>query len=236
MVSWLLGSSRLLPGLLPVSCGALAPSGCVNAANPSPLPGIRPPKPEPHLPAPIRPGRWADKPLRLVSAGRHRSSMRESLHFALRTPVAALSSMAPKLPPATPRLHQCRGFLVCGNFSSFPAPSQRCSSHPYSFFSVFSFFFCPTQVRGEFLAFWEVSGLLPAFSRCSVGVVPHVDVFLMYLWGGKWSPLLTLLPSWSFSSLHTFIISADYLVVQSSTFCFLQNVWLFLVLFIFTKF
>ena len=21
------------------------------------------------------------------------------------------------------------------------------------------------------------------FSRCSVGVVPHVDVFLMYLWG-----------------------------------------------------
>ena len=23
------------------------------------------------------------------------------------------------------------------------------------------------------------------FSRCSVGVVPHVDVFLMYLWGGR---------------------------------------------------
>ena len=24
-----------------------------------------------------------------------------------------------------------------------------------------------------------------SFSRCSVGVVPHVDVFLMYLWGGR---------------------------------------------------
>ena len=44
--------------------------------------------------------------------------------------------------------------------------------------------------------FWEVWGLLPAFSRCSVGVVPHVDVFLMYLWGGRWPPRLTPPPSW----------------------------------------
>ena len=53
-----------------------------------------------------------------------------------------------------------------------------------------------SQVHGEFLAFWEVWGLLPVFSRCSVGVVPHVDVVLMYLWGGRWSPCLTSLPSW----------------------------------------
>ena len=26
-----------------------------------------------------------------------------------------------------------------------------------------------------------ITGVLPAFSRCSVGIVPHVDVFLMYL-------------------------------------------------------
>ena len=44
--------------------------------------------------------------------------------------------------------------------------------------------------------FWEVRGLLPAFSRCSVGVVSHVDVFLTYLWGGRWSPCLTPQPSW----------------------------------------
>ena len=96
----------------------------------------------------------------------------------------------------TPRLRQWRGFLVCGNFSSFTGASQGFRSHPYSFVSVFSFFFCPTQVHGDFLAFWEVWGLLPVFSRCSVGVVPHVDVFLMYLWGGRWSPRLIPLPSW----------------------------------------
>ena len=89
-----------------------------------------------------------------------------------------------------------RGFLVCGNFSSFTVPSQKCRSCPYSFVSVFSLFFCSTQARGEFLAFWEVWGLLPAFSRCSVGVVPRADVFLMYLWGGRWSPHFTPPPSW----------------------------------------
>ena len=51
------------------------------------------------------------------------------------------------------------------------------------------------HVRGDFLAFWEVWGFLPVFSWCSVGVVPHVDVFLMYLWGGSWSPRLIPLPS-----------------------------------------
>ena len=133
-----------------------------------------------------------------MSAGWHRSSVRESLCFALRTPVAAVSSVAPKLPPSlpTPRLHQWRGFLVCGDLSSFTATSQKCRSCPYSLVSVFYFFFCLTWVCGEFLAFWGVWGLLPAFSRCSVGVVPHVDMLLMYLWGGRWSPRFTPLPSW----------------------------------------
>ena len=59
-----------------------------------------------------------------------------------------------------------------------------------------SLLFCPTHISGDFLAFWEVWGLLPAFSRCSVGVVPHVDVFLIHLWGGRWSLHLTPPPSW----------------------------------------
>ena len=104
-------------------------------------------------------------------------------------------------PTAHPRLSHWRGFLVCGNFSSFTAPSLRCRSRPYSFVSVFSFFFCPTQVCGKFLAFWEVWGLLPVFNRCSLGVVPHVDVVLMYLWGGRWSPRLTPPPSWRHLSI-----------------------------------
>ena len=163
-------------------------------------------------PPPIPAGRWADKPLGLVSVGQHRSSVQESLHFALCTPLAVLSSVAPKLPPTSPHPSLCkwRGFLVCGNLSSFTAPSQRCRSCPYSFVSVFSFFFCPTQVRGEFLAFWEVWGLLPAFSRCSVGVVPQVDVFMMYLWGGRWSPCLSPLPSWRSLSHVVFKCSFPY--------------------------
>ena len=189
-------AADFFPDSLLASRGALTPSGCVHAANPSPLPAIRL-KPEPQLPAPAHPGGWADKPLGLVSAGRHRSSVRESLRCALRTPVAALSSVAPKLPPTTPHLLQWRVSLVCGNLSSFTAPSHWCRSQPYSFVSFFSGIFCPSQVRGDFLAFWEVWGLLPAFSRCSVGVVPHVDVFLMYLWRGRWSPRLTLPPPWS---------------------------------------
>ena len=49
-----------------------------------------------------------------------------------------------------------KGLLVCGNLSSFTAPSHWCRSPPYSFVSVFSFFFGPTLVREEFLAFGEV--------------------------------------------------------------------------------
>ena len=174
-----LAAPDLFPDSLLASCGALTPSGCVYVTNPSPLPSFWL-KPEPQLPAPAYPGGWADKPLGLVRAGRHHSSVQESLCFALRTPVAVLSSVAPKLPASTTRsLRLWTGFLVCGNLSSFTAPSHWCRSRPYSFVSVISFFFCPTQIHGEFLAFWEVWGLLPAFSRCFVGVVPHVDVFLM---------------------------------------------------------
>ena len=183
------------PDSHPATCDALTPTGCVQAANPSPLPAIWP-IPEPQHPAPSHPGRGADKPLGLVSAARHRFSVRQSLPFALHTPVAALSSMAPKLPPsATRSLWLWRGFLVRGNLSSFTAPSHWCRSRPYCFVSVISFFFFPTHVRGEFLAFWEIWGLLPGFSGCSVGEVPRVDIFLMYLWEGRWSLHLTLLPS-----------------------------------------
>ena len=59
------------------------------------------------------------------------------------------------------------------------------------FFFFFSDLFCPTLLHGDYLR-----GLLPVFSRCSVGAVPHTDVFFIYLWRGRWSPRLTPLPSW----------------------------------------
>ena len=89
--------------------------------------------------------------------------MREALRFALHTLLTVLSSVAPKLPPsATRSLRPRRGFLVCGNLSSSTAPSHWCRSRPYSFVSVISFFFCPTQVRGDFLAF--LGGLMSSAS------------------------------------------------------------------------
>ena len=67
--------------------------------------------------------------------------MRESLRFALRTPVAALSSVALKLPPsATRSLCPGRGFLVCRNLSSFTAPSPLVQV-PSLFFCLCYFFF-----------------------------------------------------------------------------------------------
>ena len=192
-------AADLFPDSLPASCGALAPSGCVHAANPSPLPAIRL-KPKPQLPAPPTlaaeqtslSGWWV-----LLGTAPLCGSLSAlpSAPLWLRSPPWPQSSPLcyPQSPPA-------KELLVCGHLSSFTAPSHWCRSRPYSFVSVFSFFFCPTQVRGEFLAFWEVGGLLPAFSGCSIGAVPRVDVFLMYVWGGRWSPCLTLPPSWSSSS------------------------------------
>ena len=181
---------------LPASCGALTPFRLCSRRQPQSSPWDPTSEARASAPSPIHPGRWADKHLRLVSAGQHQSSVQESLCFSLCTPVAALSSVAPKLPPCHTPSPPVKGLLVCGNLSSCTAPSWRCRSHPYPFASVFCFFFCPTHVCVDFLAFWEVWGLLPAFSRCSVEVVPHVDAFLLYLWGGRWSPRLTPLPSW----------------------------------------
>ena len=87
-----------------------------------------------------------------------------------------LQSFTP--PPTIPHFLQWRDFLVCGIFSSFPAPSQRCRSLPYSFVSVFFFFLLLYTCTWGVSCLWEVWRFLPAFSRCSVGVVPHVDVFL----------------------------------------------------------
>ena len=154
------------PYSLPAICGALTPSGCVHAANPSPLPAIRP-KPEPQLPAPPAPA-GEQTSLGLVSAARRRASVRESLRFALRTPVAALSSVAPKLPPsATRSLCPRRGFLVRGNLSSFTAPSHWCRCRPYFLSLLFLFSFALPKYGGSFLPFWRSD----IFCQRSVGVL-----------------------------------------------------------------
>ena len=212
MVSCLLGRSRLFPGLPPSWLWCTSP---LQAVFTQPIPVLS-------LGSDLRSSSLSSQPPP-APAGEQTSlsgwwvlvgtdplcgnlSTLPSVPLLLRSPPWLWS-----FPPAQPRLCQWRGFLVCGNFSSFTAPSQWCRSHPYSFVSVFSFFFCPTQVRGEFLAFGEVWGFLPAFSRCSVAVVPHVDVFLMYLWGGRWSPRLTPPPSWRSPHIYIYIYTEDYI-------------------------
>ena len=73
-------------------------------------------------------------------------------------------------PPTPPRLCQLRGFLVCGNFSSFTAPSQRSRSHPYSFSLFFLFSFALPRYVGSFLPF----GKSEVFCQRSVGVLQEL--------------------------------------------------------------
>ena len=65
-----------------------------------------------------------------MSAARCRASVRESLRFALRTPVAALSSVAPTLPPPPPAVSAREGapsvwtpFLLHGSLSLVQVPA-----------------------------------------------------------------------------------------------------------------
>ena len=64
-----------------------------------------------------------------------------------------------------PQSPPVKGLLVCGNLSSFTAPSHWCRSRPYSFVSVFSFAL-PRYV-GSFLPF----GRSEAFCQRSAGVL-----------------------------------------------------------------
>ena len=90
------------------------------------------------------------------------------------------------------------------SFSSFTAASPECWSCPYSFFSFsrllsHSFFFCSIQLCGGFLLFLEIWGLLPAFSRCSVRIIVHVDFFFNVFVGEGGCHILLhhLDPCWS---------------------------------------
>ena len=134
------------------------PSGCVHAANSSPLPGIWPPKPESQPPTPTCPGRWADKPLRLVSAGWHRSSVWESLCFALCTPIAALSCVAPKLPLCHPPSPPVKGFLSVWKFSLIHSSLPEAQIPSLFFCLCFFFFLLP------YSGTWGISCLLGRLS------------------------------------------------------------------------
>ena len=123
---------------LPASCGALTPSGCVHTSNPSLLPGIWPPTQDsaPSL-HPLQ--RWADKPLRLVSAGWHRSSPLCPLHPCCCALLCGFKA-SPSAQPAHPLYPPVKGlpsvwklFLLHSSLPEVQVPSL--------FFCVCFFFF-----------------------------------------------------------------------------------------------
>jgi len=144
------------------------PQAVFTQPTPSPLPGVWPPKLKLQHSVPTCPGGQANNYLRLESANRHWLSVQDFPLCPLHT---ALSSEAPKLPASC--LCQWGDFIVLETFLPSQLPHRGSSSFAYIYF-----FFCPTQLCGSILASLEVWGLLPAFSRCSVGVMPHIDVIL----------------------------------------------------------
>ena len=128
-----------------------------------------------------------------MRAGRHQSSVPESLHFALYTPVAVLSTVAPKLPP--PPSSPVKGLPIVWKLFLLHNSLPEVQVLSLFFCLCFFFFLLPYPGTWGISCLLEVWGLLPTFSRFSVGVVSHVDVFLMYLWGRRWSPHLTPPPS-----------------------------------------
>ena len=145
------------PDSLPASCGALAPFRLCSRRQPQSSPWDPTSEAAVSAPSPCplqrvsrqasRAGECSSAPI--LCAGMSPLCPPHPCCCALLRGSEASSLRLPQSPPV-------KGLLVCGNLSYFTAPSHWCRSCPYSFVSVFSFFFCPTQVCGEFLAFWEV--------------------------------------------------------------------------------
>ena len=139
-------------------------------ANPSPLPGIQPPTSEAGASAP------SPHPPQRVSRQASRAGECWSAPI-LRAGISPLCPLHPcccsllhgsEAPPSTTlSLPPRRGFLVCGNLSSFTAPFHWCRSHPYSFVSFFLFSFALPSYVQSFLPF----GRSEVFCQRSLGVL-----------------------------------------------------------------
>lgn len=150
------------------------------AVRPQSSPGVWPSKPEPQHSAPTLCSRHANKHFRLGSAGPALISVVNSLHFVFPAPVACCIPLwSSKAPPTLPTevsewvetsLLQCS--LLRWKFLF------QCLFFSFSFSYIFAL---PHSV--EFSLPFRKSGTFCQHLRCSIGVVPHADVFLTYLWG-----------------------------------------------------
>ena len=153
--SCLFGSSRLLPDSLLASCGALTPFRLCSHSQPQSSPWDLTSEAQVSVPSP-RPPRRASR--QASRAGESWSALILSAGISLLCPLHPCcctllrGSKAPPLchpqsPPAKGLPNVWKPFLVHISLPEVQVPSLL---------FCLCFFFCPTQVRGEFLAFWEV--------------------------------------------------------------------------------
>ena len=169
MVSCLLRSSRLFPGL---------PPGWPWRTNPFRLCSRRQTQSSPCDPT-SEARASAPSPARLPQRGSRQASRAGECWSALSL-CAGISPLCPPHPrgcallrgsEASPLRHlqspPAKGLLVSGNLSSFTAPSHWCASRPYSLSLVFLFSFALPRYVGSFLPF----GKSEVFCQPSVSVL-----------------------------------------------------------------
>ena len=183
--------SRLSPGLPQICC--TSPLRISMALNPSLFHGVWPLKPEPQYLAPTCCSGHA-RFLAMIPVV-------DSLHFDFQASV--FPSEVPKPHPLSPLM---KVFRVWANFSSLtiPFPGHRSLSWQPLSVSFFNLCLLPYFILSildcHFGSLVSSASIQKVFCRH----FPNAEVFLMYLWGGMWSPLLTPPPSWRSPQVFTF--------------------------------
>ena len=159
------------------SCAILYPHPLKLSSGSQSQSSLWPLEPELQYPAPTCPSRQTEKCLRLGSAGCHQPFTQISPYFALHIPVASFLSEAPKCPFCP---HQWGDFPVC---EAFPLHNFLPEALVLSWLLSLSLFFLLPYLIVQRLS-WPFESLRSsaAFSRCSVRVVPRIDIFLIYEW------------------------------------------------------
>ena len=145
MVSCLLGRSRLFPDSLPASCGTLAPFRLCSRSQPQSSPWDPTSKARASAPSPCP--SW-EVSRQASQASECWSALILCAGISLLCPLhpcccPLLRGFEASSPTATCSLRPRRGFLVCGNLSSFTALSQWCRYHSLFFYLCFFFFLLP---------------------------------------------------------------------------------------------
>ena len=157
MVSCLLGSSRLFPASLPASCGTLAPFRLCSRSQPQSSPWdltseARASTPSPHPPRRVsRPSSQAGECwlAPVLCAGICLLCPLQPCCCAVLRGCKASPHSHPTSPPVKELPSVWKLFLLHSSLPLVQVPSLF-------FYLCFFFFLLPTQVHGEFLAFWEV--------------------------------------------------------------------------------